>query len=134
MTYGLSILYKSRLPMVIALNKCDRMVKSEEGDTEIPATTYAEQWMEDFEIYQAALSKHEGYAANLASSLSLSLDEFYSKIGRVSVSATTGQGMAALFGKLADAVVEYETIFLPEFKREIAAREKKAAEIGRAHV
>lgn len=68
MLYASSILYKSRLPMVVAFNKTDVM----------PCTTLLE-WMHDFEVYQEALDgeKSEEYMNSLNRSMCLVMDEFY---------------------------------------------------------
>ncbi|KAF3546915.1 hypothetical protein DY000_02009738, partial [Brassica cretica] len=71
MLYACSILYKTRLPLVLAFNKTD--------------------WMEDFEVFQAAIQSDNSYTSTLANSLSLSLYEFYRNIRSVGVSAITGE-------------------------------------------
>ncbi|KAL0679505.1 hypothetical protein Bca4012_007486 [Brassica carinata] len=47
-------------------------------------------WMEDFEVFQAAIQSDNSYTSTLANSLSLSLYEFYRNIRSVGVSAITG--------------------------------------------
>src|SRR5690606_30300706 len=91
MLYACSILYKTKLPMVIVMNKAD--VKDPE---------FAREWMQDFESFQAALREDEtkneeegsgGYMGSLLNSMSLMLDEFYKHLSMVGVSAMTGQGI-----------------------------------------
>jgi hypothetical protein len=53
--------------------------------------------MSDFEVYSAALEADSSYAATLSRSLSLVLEEFYSGIKTVGVSAVTGEGMEEFF-------------------------------------
>ncbi|CAN0486432.1 unnamed protein product, partial [Ectocarpus sp. 12 AP-2014] len=88
MLYACSVLYKSRLPLVLALNKSD-----------ILSPKFALEWMSDFEKLQEALdtSGDESYMNSLNRSLALVLDEFYNALTAVGVSAASGDGMPALF-------------------------------------
>ncbi|KAF2580338.1 hypothetical protein F2Q68_00006323, partial [Brassica cretica] len=79
MLYACSILYKTRLPLVLAFNK-----------TDVADHKFALKWMEDFEVFQAAIQSDNSYTSTLANSLSLSLYEFYRNIRSVGVSAITG--------------------------------------------
>jgi len=106
MTYASSILYKSHLPMVLALNKSDQVD---------PA--YAKEWITDFESFQAATRDMEGYSANLASSLSLFLDEMYNVLDYSAVSAYTGSGFKELIAAIDKAADEYELVFRPYFDK-----------------
>lgn len=97
MLYACSILYKYKLPFIIAMNKID-----------IVDCKYAENWLQDYDEFYDALSSESTYAANLTRSLSLALEEFYSTIKACGVSAFTGEGMDA-FMRLADeAAIEFE--------------------------
>lgn len=66
MLYSLSILYKSKVPLLVAFNK-----------TDILDHQFAVDWMTDFETFDEALSKVDNYLASLSRSMSLVLDEFY---------------------------------------------------------
>ncbi|WCJ26692.1 GPN-loop GTPase QQT2 [Euphorbia peplus] len=90
------ILYKTRLPLVLAFNK-----------TDIAQHQFALEWMEDFEAFQAAVSSDNSYSSTLAQSLSLVLDEFYKNLKSVGVSAVSGAGMDAFFKAVEASAEEY---------------------------
>lgn len=77
MLYACSILYKTKLPMIIVFNKTDAQ-----------DAFFAKEWMSDFEKFQAALREEEekedggtgGYMSSLMNSMSLMLDEFYNHL------------------------------------------------------
>jgi GPN-loop GTPase len=116
MLYACSILYKSKLPFIIALNKVDVIDPSS-----------VLKWISDFEAFDVAVEKEDSYAANLSRSLGLILEEFYGAI-RVSnyqkctfsdfqkfffqtvpVSALTGQGFNKFMEAVQAATLEYNT-------------------------
>jgi hypothetical protein len=66
MLYACSIFYKSKLPMVIVFNKAD-----------IVDPAFLTTWMQDFEVFQEAVSKEKAYSADLARSMNLALEQFY---------------------------------------------------------
>lgn len=70
--------------------------------------SFAKEWITDFDAFEAALQSRHEYTSNLASSLALSLDEFYNKIEHVVVSAFNGFGMDDFFSKIQKSVNEYE--------------------------
>ena len=89
MLYSCSILYKSRLPFVVAFNKVD-----------VQPHAFAVEWMEHFDTFQTALDEanlhSDSYINSLTRSLSLALDEFYSSLSHVGVSSVTGEGFPSL--------------------------------------
>jgi len=100
MLYACSILFKTRLPLVVAFNKIDAAPHD-----------FALRWMEDVESFQDALDvegrRSESYMHSLTRSLSLALDEFYSTLHAVGVSAATGQGMDDFFAALDAAALDF---------------------------
>jgi GPN-loop GTPase len=120
MLYAISILYKTRLPMILVFNKTD--VKDEKE---------AVEWMRDFESFQAALRKEEedqmmeggsGYMSSLLNSMSLVLEEFYNALSVVGVSSMTGDGVDDFF----EAVEGKREEFDRDYKPELARRQQEA--------
>jgi hypothetical protein len=116
MLYACSIMYKTKLPLLVVFNK-----------TDVVSHTFAQDWMTDFDSFQEALeqsseqpsSKGESYIEDLTRSLSLVLDQFYEGIRTVGVSAATGDGMEEFFTALDLARQEYETSYRPELQRRL---------------
>eukprot|EP00929_Paragymnodinium_shiwhaense_P006714 TRINITY_DN110688_c0_g1_i1.p1 TRINITY_DN110688_c0_g1~~TRINITY_DN110688_c0_g1_i1.p1 ORF type:complete len:366 (+),score=67.10 TRINITY_DN110688_c0_g1_i1:186-1283(+) len=120
MLYACSILYKTKLPFIVAFNKIDVMPHG-----------FLEEWMQDFEKVGEALSKETSYVASLAKSMSLAMEEFYSQLRSVGVSAVTGQGCSDFEKALLEAREEFHTSYVPflmEQRREIEEKRKRAVE------
>lgn len=121
MLYACSILYKTRLPFVMAFNKCDAAS---------PAMPM--EWMKDFDALDSALSSDGGYMSNLTRSMSLVLQTFYEQLTAVSCSALTGENIDAVLEAIENTRGEYETEYLAPLKEKIRRRAaEQEAEMGR---
>ena len=126
MLYACSILYKTKLPMILVFNKTD--VKDAE---------FAKEWMTDFESFQTALKREEeagsrsgfgggsGYMSSLLNSMSLMLEEFYRHLSVVAVSSITAKGTDDFFEAVADKVKEFERDYRPELERRKESKQKE---------
>lgn len=125
MLYACSILYKTKLPMILVFNK-----------TDVQDAQFAKEWMTDFEAFQAALKREEekgsfggvegaisgvgggsGYMASLLNSMSLVLEEFYRHLSLVPVSSMTGHGIDEFFQAVDEKAKEFEADYRPELER-----------------
>ena len=70
----------------------------------------------DFPLFQPCFR----HASSLMRSMSLVLDEFYSNLRSVGVSAATGQGMDDLFVAIGEAAEEYTKEYLPDLKLRVS--------------
>ncbi|XP_021687725.2 GPN-loop GTPase QQT2 [Hevea brasiliensis] len=113
MLYACSILYKTRLPLVLAFNKID-----------VAQHQFALEWMEDFEAFQAAVSADHSYTSTLTASLSLVLDEFYKNLKSVGVSAVSGVGMDAFFKAIEASAEEYMETYKAELDKRQAEKQR----------
>jgi len=111
MLYACSILYKCKLPFIVTMNKID-----------IVSNSYAVEWMRDFESFQDALSGETSYVSNLAQSMSLALDDFYSNLNCAGVSAMTGQGLQQFMEAVEKSRIQYLEEYKPEYDRLLKER------------
>lgn len=127
MLYACSILYKTKLPMVLVFNK-----------TDVQDASFAKEWMTDFEAFQAALQEEQsgdgmgeggpggsGYVSSLISSMSLVLEEFYSSLSFVPVSSRLGTGMEEFFAAVQEKAEEFKQDYLPELERRRQERDEQ---------
>jgi GTPase SAR1 family protein len=123
MLYAISILYKTKLPMILVFNK-----------TDVKQPTQAIDWMRDFETFQAAVRAEEeeeregsGYMGALLNSMSLVLEEFYNQLSVVGVSSMTGDGVEDFFDAVEDKRAEFNKEYKPELeKRRVEMEADKA--------
>lgn len=131
MLYACSILYKTKLPMILVFNK-----------TDIKDASFAKEWMTDFDAFQEALREDEnsnafggaeggdgggmgsGYMGSLLNSMSLMLEEFYAHLSVVGVSSMTGQGVDDFFEAVQEKAQEFIRDYQPELERRRAEREE----------
>ncbi|KAL6717921.1 hypothetical protein ACLMJK_004006 [Lecanora helva] len=133
MLYACSILYKTKLPMILVFNKTD--VKDAE---------FAKDWMTDFESFQDALKQEEnngnfggfegsggglgggsGYMGSLLNSMSLMLEEFYRHLSVVGVSSMTGKGIDEFFEAVGAKAEEFQRDYKPELEKRRQEREEQ---------
>lgn len=114
MLYACSMLYKSRLPLILAFNKVD-----------ITPHAFALEWMQDSQAFDDAVRTGGNYMANLTQSMGLMLQEFYQNLTTVGVSARTGFGIDDFFEATIKASKEYDTEYLPELLRRISLKQEK---------
>lgn len=124
MLYACSILYKTKLPMIIVFNKSD-----------VKKADFAKEWMQDFETFQRALSEDQelngedgtssGYMSSLVNSMSLMLEEFYSQLDVVGVSSYTGEGFDEFLDAVDNKVEEYNDYYKAERERILKEKEEK---------
>ncbi|KAL4913686.1 hypothetical protein BDW62DRAFT_192119 [Aspergillus aurantiobrunneus] len=134
MLYACSILYKTKLPMILVFNK-----------TDVQDAEFAKEWMTDFDAFQQALREEEasgqfgteggaggfgagsGYMGSLLNSMSLMLEEFYRHLNVVGVSAMTGDGIDEFFEAVEEKRKEFEKDYKPELERLKKQREEAQA-------
>lgn len=121
------MMYKSRLPFMVAFNKVDVT----------PADTILE-WISDFEAFQSALdaeaAKSDSYIHSLTRSMSLALDEFYSALRVVAFSAATGEGCDELLAGFDDCVAEYYSDYVADLAAATASKLSLTAAAAAADV
>lgn len=91
MLYAVSVLYKTTLPLLVCFNKID-----------VCSHNFLVEWMTDFEAFLKALDEESEYITSLTRSMALVLDEFYSTLSYVGVSAATGKGYDDLLCSIED--------------------------------
>ncbi|KAF4587886.1 family, ATP binding protein [Ophiocordyceps camponoti-floridani] len=125
MLYACSILYKTKLPMILVFNK-----------TDVKDASFAREWMTDFDAFQEALRQDEtpdglgggaegsGYMNSLLNSMSLVLEEFYAHLTVVSVSSYLGTGVNDFLAAVDEKRDEFLRDYLPELEKRRAEREE----------
>ncbi|EOO00940.1 putative atp binding protein [Phaeoacremonium minimum UCRPA7] len=131
MLYACSILYKTKLPMILVFNK-----------TDIKDASFAKEWMTDYDAFQNALQEDEmnnafggaeggdgmgsgsGYMGSLLNSMSLMLEEFYAHLSVVGVSSMTGQGVDEFFQAVQEKAEEFRRDYQPELEKKRKERDE----------
>ena len=103
--YALSIMYKTRLPLLLCFNK-----------TDIVSHQFAVDWLQDFDQLDEALQLHKTYLSSLSRSMGLVLEEFYTSLNACGVSAVTGIGMDSFMASVEKATQEYYETFIPDLE------------------
>mmetsp|Transcript_68368 Transcript_68368/g.79607 ORF Transcript_68368/g.79607 Transcript_68368/m.79607 type:complete len:318 (-) Transcript_68368:66-1019(-) len=114
MLYSSSIMFKTQLPLLLALNKSDAVDHN-----------MMVEWMRDPDALQDAVRGNKNYSATLTQSLALFVHEYYETMQAVGVSAVTGLGMDELRAALEAAKETYASEFLPLVKRRAEEQAKK---------
>lgn len=117
MLYAVSILYKMRLPFVVAFNK-----------TDVADHAFALEWMTDFRSFDEALEADTTFMSSLTRSMSLVLEEFYSTMTCVGTSARTGMGVADLLDAVGVASEQYWTEYRADLDDRRAAKSQLEAQ------
>lgn len=126
MLYACSILYKTRLPMILVFNK-----------TDVKDASFAKEWMTDYDAFQAAVQAEasrsdagdvpagSGYMSSLVDSMSLMLEEFYAHLRVVAVSSMTGFGVNDFFAAVAEKADEFRRDYQPDLDRRRQERDEQ---------
>jgi GTPase SAR1 family protein len=129
MLYACSILYKTKLPMILVFNK-----------TDVKDASFAKEWMTDYDAFQEALAQDEagnafgsvegqgsgsGYMGSLLNSMSSMLEEFYAHLSVVGVSSMTGQGVDEFFAAVQEKADEFRRDYQPELDRKRKERDEQ---------
>lgn len=129
MLYACSILYKTKLPMILVFNK-----------TDVQDADFAREWMTDFDKFQDSLREEQnkgvfggeghggsGYMGSLVNSMSVMLEEFYTHLNMVAVSSMTGDGIDEFFEAVEEKRKEFEKDYQPELEKRRKERQEESA-------
>jgi GTPase SAR1 family protein len=117
MLYACSMLYRTKLPLVVVFNKID-----------VVPHEFCLEWMRDYDSFQEALDENAsdaGYYGSLTRSLSLVLDEFYSQLHTCGVSAATGDGVDEFWEAINNAARDFETDYLQDLSLRMEEQQAK---------
>ncbi|CDW57006.1 ATP bind 1 and RrnaAD and FPL and C2 domain conta ining protein [Trichuris trichiura] len=97
--------------------------------TDIVSADFALEWMHDFQAFLDAVEHDQSYVTELTRGLCLALEEFYSTLKCVGVSAVTGAGLPEFFDLIDKAKVEYETDYKEELRKRKEEEEKNRLQL-----
>ena len=125
MLYACSMLYRTRLPLVVCFNKSD-----------VVSHQFCMEWMRDYEAFQAALddvSETGGFYGSLTRSLSLVLDEFYSTFANaMSVSSITGDGLDDFWNTIQKAAKQdFALDYIEDLKNRLEEQQARQQAVAR---
>ncbi len=128
MLYACSMLYRTRLPLVVVFNK-----------TDVVSHEFCLEWMRDYEAFQKALdevSDSSGFYGSLTRSLSMALDEFYSSFANAcGVSAMTGNGMEEFWTTVRKAAEQdFALDYIEDLKSRIDEQQARNQAIARSDI
>ena len=106
--YSCSILYKTRLISLVAINKID-----------ITSIDFIHDWISNTESFDSAFVKENFFAGSFTRSLFLTLDIYHQKTFYTGISAYTGAGFFQILKCLENFKSEYEINFQMEFEKKI---------------
>uniref|UniRef100_A0A336MEA2 GPN-loop GTPase n=1 Tax=Culicoides sonorensis TaxID=179676 RepID=A0A336MEA2_CULSO len=116
MIYACSILYKTRLPFIVVLNKID-----------VQSHDFAVEWIKDFEAFHEAIEQEKDYVSNLSRTMSLTLDEFYKDLKVCGISSKTGVGFSKFFELVQETIEEYKNDYKVEYDKIRSEKEAQKA-------
>jgi translation initiation factor IF-2 len=120
MLYACSMFYRTRLPLVVVFNKCD-----------VVGSEVCMEWMDSYETFQEALDEFmsseggQGFYSSLTRSLSLVLDEFYTTLHKVGVSAATGEGVGEFWDVVEKAADNFDEDYVSDLKCKVEEQQAK---------
>lgn len=120
MLYACSMFYRTRLPLVVVFNKCD-VVSSE----------VCMEWMDSYEKFQDAMDEFmsseggQGFYTSLTRSLSMVLDEFYTTLHKVGVSAATGDGVTEFWDVVKKAADDFDEDYVSDLQCKVDEQDAK---------
>lgn len=126
MLYSCSMLYRTKLPLVVAFNKSD-----------VVSAEFCMEWMRDYEKFQTALDNdtNSGFYGSLTRSLSLVLDEFYTNFTHAcGISAVTGDGVDDFLQQVENATNDFKLDYIQDLKNRMEEQAARQAAIARANV